>query len=327
MMFSKITNFISSALLIMTFSHLASAQSTPWPQEKPIQIWLGQPAGYAPDLTTRWFADALSKELGQSVIVVNKPQGNGRPMLNELRKTAPDGYTFGNVFWTMMATWPTLFPNLEFNPAQDFTHLGIWASGPQVIATYPGSGVTSWKDAVTQSKNGSKPLQYGTYGAVSPGAIYMAYAAKQTGAVMEPVNFRGADGPLALIRKDVPLLIGGVADVLEQVKAGAIVPIAISTRERWAQWPQVPTFAEVGVQGLDEGIWAGLVAAPGVPADIAEKMNAAMRRAIANPELIAKNNATARVAMPTSGAEMKARIQRDMDRWGRVIRDAGIKVQ
>jgi tripartite-type tricarboxylate transporter receptor subunit TctC len=303
------------------------AQSKPWPQERPIQLHVGQQAGYAPDIATRLLADALAKELGQTVVVINKPAAGGRNMMNDLRKMPADGYVFSNVFWHMMATWPALFSNLEFNPAEDFSYVGVWSGAPQVVVTHPQSGIANWQQAIQQSRTEKLPMQYGTYGVVSPGSIYMAYAVKQAGARMEPVNFRGADGPLAISRRDVPLLIGGAVDVMEQIKAGSMLPIAISGKERLAVLPNVPTFAELGVQGLEAGIWAGLIAPPGLPKDIAEKMNAAVRRAVMQPEHLAKMTAATRTPLFTPGPEMQAQIRREIEQWSRVIREAGIKVQ
>lgn len=306
---------------------VASAQTKPWPHEKPIQMHIGQPAGYAPDLAARWLADALSKELGQAVVVINKPAAGGRHLMNDLRRMPADGYTISNVFWHQMATWPALFSGLEFNPAEDFSYLGLWSTGPQVLVTHPQSGINSWAEAVTKSKSERLPLQYGTYGATAPGTIYMAYAVKQPGANMEPVNFRGADGPLAVSRRDVSLLIGGVVDVLEHVKAGGMTPIAISGQSRSSVLPNVPTFAELGIKGLEAGIWSGLIAPPGLSSDITEKLNSALRRAVMRPEHLAKMMSASRLPMLSSSTEMQTQIRRDIELWSRVIREAGIKVQ
>ncbi len=319
--------FAKLCLITLLSPACVIAQNKPWPQEKPIQLFVGQHPGYAPDLAVRGLADVLSKELGQQVVVINKPAAAGRHMMNELRKMRPDGYAFSNVFWHMMATWPALFNNLEFNPAEDFSYVGIWSTGPQVLVTHPQSGITSWRDAVTKSKAQKLPMQYGTYGAVAPGAIYMAYAVKQGGANMEPVNFKGPDGVLAIKRRDVPMLVGGVLDVIEHVNAGGMAGLAISGGERLALLPNVPTFAELGIKGLEAGVWSGLIAPPGLPKDIAEKMNAAMRRAVMQAEHQAKMAGAARTPWLTSGTEMQQQIRSDIAQWSQVIKEAGIQVQ
>jgi tripartite-type tricarboxylate transporter receptor subunit TctC len=315
------------ALTVTNASNTAAQTAKPWPSDRPIQIHVGQQAGYAPDLVSRWLGEALSKELGQNVVIINKPVGGGRPMMNELKRATPDGYVFANVFWHMTSTWPALFSNLEFNPAEDFSYIGTWMTGPQMVVTYPGSGITNLTHALEDSKKQPKPVQYGTYGATSPGAIYMAYAVSQTKANMEPVNFKAADAVVAMARKDVPLLIGGVIDVQEQIKAGALVPLAVSGRERLSAYPSVPTFAELGVKGLEAGVWTGLIGPPGLPKDIVDKMNAALRRAVAQPELRAKLESTSRLVWLTSPQEMQDHIRAEIPLWSKTIKDAGIKIQ
>lgn len=321
---------IAAAVLAFTVtnaSNTAAQSAKPWPSDRPIQIHVGQQAGYAPDLVSRWLGEALSKELGQNVVIINKPVGAGRPMMNELKRATPDGYVFANVFWHMTSTWPALFSNLEFNPAEDFSYIGMWTTGPQMVVTYPGSGITEFKQLLEDSRKQSKPVQYGTYGATSPGAIYMAYAVSQTKTRMEPVNFKGADALVAMLRKEVSTLIGGVSDVQEQLKAGMLVPLAVSGRERLSAYPSVPTFAELGVKGLEAGVWAGLIGPPGVPKDIVDKMNAALRKAVAQPELKAKLESTSRFVWITSPQEMQDHIRAEIPVWSKTIKDAGIKVQ
>jgi tripartite-type tricarboxylate transporter receptor subunit TctC len=324
----KFPRLLAVAAAAACISEIAFAQSAkPWPSDRPIQIHVGQQAGYAPDLVSRWLGEALSKELGQNVVIINKPVGGGRPMMNELKRATPDGYVFANVFWHMTSAWPALFSNLEFNPAEDFSYIGTWMTGPQMVVTYPGSGITDLKHALEDSKKQPKPVQYGTYGATSPGAIYMAYATSQTKANMESVHFKAGDAVVAMSRKDVPLLIGGVIDVQEQIKAGALVPLAVSGRERLSAYPSVPTFAELGVKGLEAGVWTGLIGPPGLPKDIVDKMNAALRRAVAHPELRTKLESTSRFVWVTSPKEMQDHIRAEIPIWSKTIKDAGIKIQ
>ena len=328
---SRTIRFVQTmACLLITCAASGGAMAQgakPWPTERPIQMHIGQQAGYAPDLVSRWLAEALSKELGQTVVVINKPSGGGRAMMNDLKRAAPDGYVFSNVFWHMTSAWPALFENLEFNPAEDFSYLGTWMTSRQMVVTYPGSGISDFKQAIELSKKQTKSLQYGTQGVTAPGAIYMALVVAQTKANFESVPFKGSDAMLSIIRKDVPLLIGGLIDAQEYIKAGTAVPLAVSGSTRLASYPDVPTLAELGIRGVEAGVWSGLIGPPGLPQDIVDKMNAALRRALAQPELRSKLDATARDVWLTSPREMQAQIRAEIPMWTKIIKDAGLKIQ
>jgi tripartite-type tricarboxylate transporter receptor subunit TctC len=317
-----------SAMLsgLIAFTPTTVAQSKPWPTERPIQIHIGQAAGFAPDILTRWLAEALSAELGQSVVVINKASAGGRPMLNELRRTAPDGYTFAHVFWHMTSTWPALFSDLEFNPAEDFAHVGTFVKGPQAIVSSPSSGIKSVNDLMTQAPKTKPAMQYGTDGATSPGTIFMSLISAEKNMGLEMVPFKPQDAVPTLLRGDVPVLIGGVMDVAEQVKSGAAIPLAVTGTERLAMWPNVPTLSEFGIKHLDAGVWSGMLAPKGTPPEILNRMNDAMRKIANSPSMKSKFDATGRTAWVTGPEQMQNVIREEIPLWSGIIKRAGLKI-
>ncbi len=298
-----------------------------WPAARPIRLLLGMPPGYSPDIATRQLAEALSAELKQTVVVENKPGGGGALMMRELRNAAPDGYTLANVFWNQMAVAPSLVKQIDYNPAEDFTHVGIWSIGAQLLVAHPGSGITTVAELVARARAAKPPLNWASSGNSSPGHVFMALLIEKAGLAMNHVPFPGAQAVTAVVSGDVPVAITGVADAAAFVRNGQLRPLAVTGPRRLPLLPQVPTLTESGHPGVEYGVWAGLLAPRGVPAEVVARLNAALRAAAQQPALRAGRDAAGALIDVGSAAEMQQRVREELPFWRGVVQRAGIKAE
>jgi tripartite-type tricarboxylate transporter receptor subunit TctC len=303
---------------------LLRAQSSPWPQAKAIRMLVGQPAGYGPDITTRQLAEVLSAELKQTIVVENKPGGGGALMMRALRDAAPDGYTLGSVFWNQMTVAPALVKQIDYSPAEDFAHVGIWTTGAQLIVAHPGSGLRQVADALARARAAKPPLSWASHGSGSPGHVFMSLLLERTGVAMNHVPFPGSQAVTAAVSGDVPLAITGVADSLGFVRSGQLVALAVTGARRLPLLPQVPTLTEAGYPGVEYGVWAGLLAPKGTPVELVERLNAALRAAAAQPALREKREAAGALVQVGSPQEMQQRVREEIPFWRALVQRVGI---
>ncbi|MBL8331671.1 MAG: tripartite tricarboxylate transporter substrate binding protein [Rubrivivax sp.] len=297
----------------------------PWPTARPIRMLVGQPAGYSPDIASRQLAEALSAELKQTIVVENKPGGGSALMMRELRSAAPDGYTLGSVFWNQMTVAPSLIRQIDYNPAEDFAHVGIWSTGPQLLVAHPGSGIRSMADLVARARAARPPMNWASHGNGSPGHVFMSLLLDKAGLTMNHVPFPGNQTITATVSGDVPVAITGVFDGSALVRSGQLVALAVTGSRRLKLLPEVPTLTEAGHPGVEYGVWAGLIAPKGTPPELIERLNAALRAAAAQPALRDKREAAGSVVQVSSAAEMQQRVREEIPFWRDVVKRAGIQ--
>jgi tripartite-type tricarboxylate transporter receptor subunit TctC len=303
---------------------LLRAQSPSWPQAKPIRMLVGQPAGYAPDITSRQLAEALSAELKQTIVVENKPGGGGALMMRALRDATPDGYTLGSVFWNQMTVAPSLVKQIDYNPAEDFAHVGIWTTGAQLLVAHPASGIRSVADLVARARAARPPMNWASHGNGSPGHIFMSLMLDRAGLAMNHVPFPGSQAVTAAVSGDVPVAITGVADSAGFVRNGQLVSLAVTGARRLPLMPQVPTLTEAGHPGVEYGVWAGLLAPKGTPPELIERLNTALKAAASQPVLRDKREAAGAVVQVGSAAEMQQRVREEIPFWRTLVQKVGI---
>lgn len=305
----------------------AHSQEKPWPEEKPIRLIVGAPAGYSPDITTRLIAEVMRKELGQNIIVENKPGGGASEvMMRALMPAAPDGYTLAVVFWNQLSVAPSMTRKAIFDPVEDFTHIGIWQQGHQIIATHPNSGIQSIQDLVKKAKASEPPMQFASPGVGAPGRIFFELMLRNGEFKMQHVPLRGPDVFAGVARGDLPVGVNGVADALPMLAGGKLVPLAVTADNRLAILPDVPTLKEAGIPWDSHSIWAGIIGPKGMPPAIVERLSQALQRAAKSPELVDTVRARGNTIQAGTPAEMRDRIKAEVPYWRTVVTAAGITI-
>ena len=325
-----------SALLTALFAALfiAAAPLPAWAQadypNRPVRIVVPFSPGGAVDGPTRVVAQELSRRLKQQFVIENKP-GAGATIGTEMVAKAPaDGYTLLLASQTN-AISATLYPKLSFNPVDDFTGISLIGREPGVLVVHPGLPARSVAELVALAKEREKDkggqLNYASSGNGSGQHLFMALFASLAGIQLTHVPYRGSgQATTDLLAGTVPMSFPGTAGMVGHIKAGKLRPLAVSGSARSPQLPDVPTLAEAGIAGYSAYVWLGLLAPTGTPQAIVERLHAEIKAALAAPEVRAY---FAEAGIETAGstpAEMDAYFREERDRWAKVIKDTGAKI-
>lgn len=294
-----------------------------WPTAKPIKIIAVFPPGGSVDQVSRILAEALRTELNQTVVVENIGGASGAIGTAAVAKADPDGYTFGVVFDTHGVN-QALQPRMAFDTMKDLTHINLIGVAPMVLASSKGSPVKTFKQLVDESK-AKKATSYGTIGAGSLGHLAMAQLAQRAGFDWNHVPYRGG-GPLMndAIGGHVPLAIGSLFLVKPHADAGNVTPLVVTTSKRHPAMPNVPTIAESGFPGFEAPAYWGFIGPAKLPDNIVARINTAVTNALKKPDVAKKLEEQGMEILAQGPAQFTAFTQRQMDTWGKFIKDNNI---
>lgn len=271
------------AVAAITLAGTATAQEH-YPN-RPIRIVIGFPAGGGADNTARLYGDALSRELGQPVIVENKPGAGTTIAADTVAKAAPDGYTLYIATASVMGGDKVLYKNIKYEPS-DFIPITRLVSAPLVLAVNKDSGITSVADLIAKAKAKPGALNYSSSGNGVITHLAGVQFSKLTGVQMAHVPYKGgAPSAQAVAAGDVQLTFATAPSIQPMIESGKAVGIAVTSAKRSAAMPQYPTIAEGGVKGYDISAWYGLFAPAKTPQAIVDKLFAASAKVLANPDL------------------------------------------
>ena len=290
-----------------------------------MRILVPSVAGSSPDIRARQIAAKLSETFGQPVIVENRPGANGLIAAREAVKGAPDGYTLflaliNNAIFDVLKPDPCCRLNRELVPVSRFTMT------PLVMVVFPGMPARTLKEYIGLAKAKPDELTYAAGGTGSISQLVGESIKAQAGIKVLQVPYKG-------VNAELPDLHGGqvmTAFVVPQVvlaslKAGKLRALAVTSRERLAILPDVPTMAEAGLPGIEALAWNGIFVPAGTPTPVVEVLHRALVRAYKAPEIEAQLRATGSYAAADTPEEFAAFVRAENDKWSRVIRDAGIK--
>lgn len=315
---------LGAAALLAGLAAPLAAHAQAWPTKGPIKLVAVFPPGGSVDQVSRILAPALQQALGQTVIVENKGGASGSIGAGVVAGSAPDGYTFAVVFDTHGVN-PSLQPNLPYNTRRDLTTVAMLGTSPMVLATHVDTPYKTFADVVAAVKAG-KNVGYGTIGNGSLGHLAMTLLAKGNGFDITHVPYRGG-GPLMsdAIAGHVPLAIGSVFVVKPHIDSKRMRPLVVTTDKRSTQLPDVPTLAESGYAGFNAPAWWAVLAPAKTPAEIVNRMNAELNKAMQLPEVAGKLAAQGIVVNLGTPAAAQAFVEAQMDTWAKVVKDNGIK--
>ena len=294
---------------------------------KPLRIVVGYPAGQTVDIVARNFAAVLTKEIGQPVIVDNRPGANGSLGAQEVKKSAPDGSTILLGTLGQMAINPTLYKKLPYDTLKDFAPISQVSTGALLLFATPSFPPNNLQELIAYAKARPGKVDFGSGGNGITAHLAMVVLEKQAGIQLNHIPYKGSPAAMNdVIAGQVPIMFDALASTLPQVKSGRLKPIAISSVKRLAQLPNVPTVDEQGLKGFDISSWVGFLAPAGTPTATVEALNAAIRRAAASPEIQESIRATGGELAITSPAEFGRFLQGEVKKWGQAVTDAGVQV-
>jgi tripartite-type tricarboxylate transporter receptor subunit TctC len=317
------------ALLALAFGFAAHAQTnalTNYPN-RPLRVVVFLPPGGAADVLARIMGQKLGDALGQTVVIDNRPGSGGVIGTNVVAKAAPDGYTLLHSGITTHGIGPHIYANLPYDPVKDFTPIILSATMPVFMLANAQAPVKTVADVVTLAKSKPAAISWGSPGTGSAPHMVGELFKIVTGIPSQHIPYKGSGtGAPALASGEVPVFFDAVAGHQAFLKSGRVRALAVTSPARVSAYPDVPTMKESGLAKVDGTVWYGLQAPAGTPKAIITKLNTESNKVLALQDV--KDRLLA-VSIETAGGtpeEFTKFIRTELDKWGPVIKAAGVKV-
>jgi tripartite-type tricarboxylate transporter receptor subunit TctC len=315
------------ALALAAFCGIAAplVQAQKFP-ERPIRFIVPFPPGGGNDILARVIAPKMTEFLGQPVIVDNRAGAGGNIGADIAAKSAPDGYTI--VIASNQVTMnPALYAKLPFDIEKDFEPIALAASVPMVLVVHPSVAAGNVSELIALAKANPGKLNYSTPGTGTPQHIAFEVFNHSAGISITHVPYKGTGPAIAdLIGGQVQTAFGTMASLEQQVKAGKLRALAVATPKRSQVMRDVPTVAESGLPGYDVSLWYSILAPAGTPKEIVARISADIAKTLALPEVRDKLTAQGFDVSYLNPEQMSELMRRDTARWGKSLREIGLKL-
>ena len=303
-----------------------SAQTYP---TKPIRIVVPTSPGGITDTLARALAQRLTEALGQQVIVENRPSGAGHIGMDFVAKAPPDGYTLVVAADASFVVNPHLYSRLSYDPINELIPVSGLGISPQALVLHPSVPAHTFRELIAYAKTKPGDLNYGTFGIGTSGHLNILYLEGETGTKFTPVHYRGAAPAITdLLGGHIQMMIVAIGLLRQNIEAGKLKALGIGSKQRLPQYPNLPTLSESGLPGFEAGSWFGLAAPKGTPREIVEKLSAETQKIFSDAAFRDRYLAPAvTFSIASPPGEFAERIRADLAKWGKVIKDAGVKVE
>jgi tripartite-type tricarboxylate transporter receptor subunit TctC len=295
---------------------------------KPVHIIVPYAAGGVADALPRIVGQKLAEKWGQSVIIDNKPGASGNIGMEEGARAAADGYTLVLAAAGNMTVNPTLFPKLRFDTYKDFTPITLLASSPNVLVVNPVVPAKNLRELIAYAKANPGKLNFASPGDGSGAHLAGELLNIDAGIQAVHIPYKGiAPAVNDLLGGNVQMMFAGISTVLQHIKAGKLVAIAIASPQRSPQLPDVPTVAESGLPGFDVTSWYGIVVRSGTPQPVVDKLYRDMAEVLKSPEVTSKLAGLGLDPVGNSPADFTAMIKSESAKWTDIVHKAHIQPQ
>jgi tripartite-type tricarboxylate transporter receptor subunit TctC len=302
----------------------ASAQGYP---NKPVRLIVPFAPGGFTDVVARILGQKLSVAMGQQFVIENKAGAGSTIGTDFVAKAAPDGYTLVMISTTHVIS-PWIYKTMPYDPIKSFTVVSKLVDSPYVLLVNPKVQANNVKELVALAKAAPETIHYASSGNGSSQHLMGGLFVSMTGAPLKHVPYRGSSGAATdLVAGVVETSFAGVPNALSQVPQGRLKAFAVTTAKRIPQLPDVPTMQEAGVPGYEASVWLALLAPAGTPKDIVNKLNAEIAKLMNTPDTKKSLYDAGVEPTPSTPEAMADYMVKEMDRWGKVIKDIGIKVE
>ncbi|MEY3762225.1 MAG: hypothetical protein RL281_830 [Pseudomonadota bacterium] len=302
----------------------ALAQAYP---NKPIKLIVPFAPGGFTDVVARILGQKLSVSLGQPFVIENKAGAGSTIGTDFVAKAAPDGYTLVMVSTTHVIS-PAIYPKLPYDPIKSFTPVGKLVDSAYVLLVNPKVPANNVAEFIALAKASPDKIHYASSGNGSSQHLMGGMFAAMAGVKMKHVPYKGSGGAANdLVAGVVESSFAGVPNAMAQVPAGRLKALAVTTSKRIPQLPDVPTMQEAGVPGYNASVWLGLLAPAGTPREVVMKLNAEIAKVLSAADTKKELYAAGVEADISSPEALNTLMVQELDRWGKIIKDAGITMQ
>ncbi|MET3913228.1 tripartite-type tricarboxylate transporter receptor subunit TctC [Variovorax sp. OAS795] len=318
--------------LLATLASGAAVAATPFAraQDYPSQIikWIvPYPAGGGTDVIARTLAEAMRQTLGQQIVIDNRPGASTNIGADLVAKSKPDGYTVMSADNAVLAFNEHLFTKLPFNPQKDFTYIGAIGKFPLALVVHPDFPAKNFKEFLAYAKANPGKVNYASPGNGSPHHLAMEMFKARTGTFITHIPYRGAAPAMAdVMGGQVPCMFLDLASGLSIMQGNKVRVLAIGSGARSKLLPNVPTLAEVGVPNTEVFAFQGVLGPAGLPPAVVARLNGDLNRAFSAPAVQKRFEDFGMEAMPGTPAQFAALSRAESQRWGPIIKQAGVKL-
>jgi tripartite-type tricarboxylate transporter receptor subunit TctC len=297
----------------------------PYPS-KPIRMVVAFPPGGSTDLAARALGEKLAEALGQPVVIENKPGASGNIGAELVARAAPDGYTL-LMAATSFATSPAFFPKLGWDPVKDFAPVSLVATVPIIVVVNPAVPAQNPRELVAYSKANPGKLNLASPGAATLTRLSGEMFRQAAGLDWVTVHYKGGVPAVTdLLAGQAHVMFANISDVISHVRAGKLRALAVTTAQRSAVAPELPTLAESALPGFDVSTWQAVVAPAGAPRDVVQRLNAEIVRAMAAPEMKQRFLSFGTDAATGTPEELGRFLADEVAKIGRIAKDVGAKI-
>jgi tripartite-type tricarboxylate transporter receptor subunit TctC len=322
----SVPTFLRVAALAIAASVLAGIASAEDFPNRPVRLIVAFAPGGTADFTARIIADRMQSLLGQPIAVENKPGANGAIGAEYVAKSDPDGYTLFFTTVGAVAINPALRSDLPYDPLKDFAPVGKAAVNSTILVVNADMKINSARELVELAKRKPGSITIGITGRGAISDLGRQLFEDAAGIKLQAVPYRGAAPAITdLLAGNLDGLFGDVPTIMAQVRAGKLKALAATSSQRSDIFPDVPTFVEQGFAGVVGDNWAGVLAPAATPPPVIAKLNAALVAALNDPELRTRLRNAGTTPAPSTPQEFEKYLREENARWGKIIREKGIK--
>ncbi|MFN0164266.1 MAG: tripartite tricarboxylate transporter substrate binding protein [Burkholderiales bacterium] len=316
---------VAAAFTLLAAAGTATAQAYP---QRAVRIIVPYPAGAGTDIATRMLAQRISDGWGQAMVVENRPGAGAIVGVDAVAKAVPDGYTIGIGDMGPLAINQALYAKLPYDTLRDLAPVVELANLPFVLVAHPSLGVTTVAELLALARRRPGQINYASGGNGTASHLAAELLKKQAGIDLVHIPYKGQPPALTdVLAGTTQVMFLNLLTGLQHVKSGRLRALAVATPRRIATLAEMPTLAEAGVPGYDFQLWFGVIAPAGTAAPIVERLNAEFRRVLALPEI--RERLQKEGGMEPAGgsaAQFGALIASEQERWGRLVKETGARV-
>ena len=319
---------LSTVILAACAAPTGAAQAQGgWP-DRPIRVIVPFPAGSSSDVAARILGNELSARLGQQLVVENRPGASGNIGSDVIAKSPPDGYTIGFATTSTHAVAVSLSPNLPYDPVKSFAPVALISVSPYVLVVTNGLAANSVADLIALAKAKPGTINYGSAGLASLAHLASALFENLAGVRLNHVPYKSsAQSVVDLIAGRLDMQFATIPPTLTNINAGQVRALATTGTHRVATLPNVPTIMESGIAGYEASLWLAVVAPAGTPDAIVKRLNREINEVLNTDSVKSALAAQGLDVEPGPPEALAERIRTDIDKWRKVIAQAGIKTE